>query len=105
MARRPRGRPVRKRVGRVSYYLHHGSWFVYYREGGRQLRRRVADDEAAAERVAAQINAQLAAQTPTLLAFTPISIPEVRQKYLDLTSRSCIPRWPRSAATGQPLST
>jgi hypothetical protein len=33
--------------------------------------------------VASQINAQLAAQQPTLLAFVPISVPDLRQRYLD----------------------
>src|SRR5262245_39262425 len=83
MAGNRRRRRTRHRVGRVSYYHHHGGWFVYYRDGERQIRRRVADDKAGAERVAAQINAQLATQAPTLLAFTPISIPELRRKFID----------------------
>jgi hypothetical protein len=56
---------------------------VYYREGQRPVRRRLGRSETDAERVAAEINAQLAAETPTLLAFTPISVAELRQRFLD----------------------
>jgi integrase len=82
MPRRESPRPARKRVGRVSYYLHHGAWHLYYREGDRQVRRRVADTEEDAARIAAQVNAQLHVASPTLLAFTPITIPELRRRFL-----------------------
>ena len=81
--RRKRNRSVRIRVGRVSYYLHHGSWWVYYREGGKPVRDRVAECEEDAERIASQINAQLASRTPTLLSFTPIEVPELRDSFLN----------------------
>ena len=42
MASTKRRKPRRKRVGRVSYFFHHGSWWVYYLEGQRQVRRRFA---------------------------------------------------------------
>ncbi len=73
----------RHRVGRVSYYLHHGSWWVYYREEGRPIRERIADCETDAERIAAQINAQLASRTPTLLSFTPINVSDLRESFLN----------------------
>src|SRR3954467_9492976 len=83
VSRSKRSRPARKRVGRVSYYQHHGAWHSYYREGERQVRRRVAETEADAARVAVQVNAQLHAAPPTLLAFTPVTIPELRRRFLD----------------------
>ena len=43
---------ARKRVGRVSYFWHHGAWHIYYRDGRRQIRRRIGHDEEAAGRVA-----------------------------------------------------
>jgi integrase len=92
----PRSRPTkpsRHRVGSVSYYLHHGSWYIYYRDGDRQVRRRVAQTEEDAARVAAQVNSQLLAAAPTLLAFTPVSIPELRRRFLayhDLVQRSSL---------------
>lgn len=82
MPRRPKA-PTRVRVGRVSLYPHHGGWWVYYRLDGRPVRRKVADTRADAEPAAAQINAQLAAHAPTLLAFTPVSVPDLRRRFLD----------------------
>ena len=57
---RRRKRPRRQRVGRVSYYQHHGGWWLYYNEAGNPVRKRVADTEEEAARLAAQVNAQLA---------------------------------------------
>ncbi len=73
----------RKRVGQVSYYQHHGGWHVYYRDGNRQVRRRAGDTEESAAQVAAQINAHLAVAAPTLFSFTPLSVPELRRKFLE----------------------
>ncbi len=65
----------RKRVGHVSYYLHHGAWFLYYLEyqDGVKVQRRhkVADTEEEAAQIAAQVNAQLASSSPTPFSFTP----------------------------------
>lgn len=81
MASRKR-RPVRQRIGQVSLYAHHGSWWIYYRDGTRPIRRRVADSEAEARQIAARINAELTSSSPTLLTFQPISISELRDKFL-----------------------
>jgi len=81
--RRSRKRPRRKRVGRVSYYLHHGGWHLYYQEEGESVRKRVADTEEAAPQIAAQVNAQLAASLPTAFSFTPIDLPELRRRFLE----------------------
>jgi hypothetical protein len=70
MARRPQGRrctPVR--IGRVSLYSHHGSC-------GFATRKTVDRIDAAsvlieAERVASEVNAQLATQVPTVFGFVP----------------------------------
>lgn len=83
MSRSKQSRPARKRAGRVSYYLHRGAWHIYYRDGEQQVRRRVAETEADAARIAAQVNAQLHAAAPTLLAFSPVTIPELRGQFLD----------------------
>ena len=50
--RRSRKRLRRKRVGRVSYYQHHGGWHLYYQEDGESVRKRVADTEEVAEQLA-----------------------------------------------------
>jgi integrase len=83
MARRKRGSSPRFRVGTVSVYLHHGAWWLYYREQGNPVRTKVGLGRADAEAVAAQVNAQLTSRSPTLLSFSPISIHELRQQFLD----------------------
>jgi hypothetical protein len=83
MTRPRRSASPRFRVGRMSVYPHHGNWWNYYRDGGQQVRRKVAPTREEAEQVAAQVNAQLTCGVPTLLAFTSIGVPELRQKFLD----------------------
>ncbi len=83
MSRLRKRRTSRRRVGQVSYYLHHGAWHVYYREGARQVRRRAGDDERAAAQLAAQINAQLAVAAPTMFSFVPLPVAELRRLWLE----------------------
>ena len=83
MSVRRRGSIRRTRVGKVSVYPHHGAWWVYYSEGGKPVRRKVADDRADAEQIAAQVNGLLASNAPTLLAFQPVAVSELRQQFLD----------------------
>jgi integrase len=73
----------RSRIGRISVYPHHGAWWIYYRDGGRPVRRKVAPTREEAERIAAQVNAQLAIGAPTMTAFTSISVAELRRRFLD----------------------
>ena len=74
---------LRKRIGRVSYYFHHGAWYIYYRDGKRVIRQRVAETEEAAEQIAAQVNAQLTSSCQTLFSFTPVTFTELRQAFLN----------------------
>ncbi len=83
MPSRKRAPGARFRVGRVSVYPHQGAWWVYYRDGGKPVRRKVADNKADAEQVAARVNAQLSEGAPTLLAFSPIGVSELRRQFLD----------------------
>ena len=83
MGPRKRESSSRFRVGKVSMYPHHGAWWLYYRDGGQPLRRKVADNRQDAEQVAAQVNAQLASGAPNLLAFTPITVDDLRRQFLD----------------------
>jgi len=82
MSRLTKRRPRRQRVGRVSYYAHHGGWWVYYQEAGHPVRKRVADTAAEAAVIAAQVNGQLAAASPTFFSFTPVSVVELRRRFL-----------------------
>lgn len=75
-------RCTRFRVGRVSVYLHHGSWWIYYREDDKPIRRKIGSDRAAAEQAAAHVNAQLATAAPTLFGFKPIAIADLRAAFL-----------------------
>ena len=83
MASRKRRNSSRFRVGKVSGYQHHGAWWLYYREHGKPVRNKVAQEEDDAKRIAAQVNAQLSARSPTLLSFEPISVADLRQQFLD----------------------
>lgn len=83
MARRTHTPSPRFRVGRVSVYLHHGTWWLYFREGGSPVRRKISPSREEAEQVAAQVNAQVTAGSPTLLSFTPIEVSDLRQQFLD----------------------
>ena len=80
--KRCRRRLARGRVGKVSYYIHHGGWWLYYREAGRPVRRRVAETRADAERIAAQVNGQLACDLPTPYSFEPVTVFELRSRFL-----------------------
>jgi integrase len=82
MARRKRG-SQRIRVGKVTLYSHHGGWWLYFSEGANRVRRKVAESYAEAEVIAAQVNLQLTQGAPTLLSFQSVSIPELRQRFLD----------------------
>ncbi len=73
----------RRRVGRVSYYRHHGSWGVYSLDARVPVRKQVGPDQKTAEQFAAQINAQLACAAPTLFSFTPTTVPELQRAFLD----------------------
>lgn len=73
----------RRRVGRVSIYPHRRRWWVYYREHGRPVRKAVADNREAAEQVAAQINLELTASTPTLFSFRPVSVTGLQQSFIE----------------------
>jgi integrase len=80
---RPKPNPSpRLRVGKVTVYEHHGAWWVYYRDGGKTVRKKVAATRPDAEAVAARVNAQLAAE-PTLLTFTPVAVADLRRQFLD----------------------
>lgn len=83
MGRSQRRKVERGRVGQVSYYRHHGGWWLYYREQGRPVRRRVADSADVAAQIAAQVNAQLAVAAPSMFSFTPLPVAELRRRFLD----------------------
>jgi len=76
-------RCTRIRIGRVSLYEHHGAWWVYYRKGKQPVRRRICEDQASAERIAAELNSQLTSATPLLLDFVQIRVADLQRKFLE----------------------
>jgi integrase len=71
------------RIGRVRAYLRGRVWYLHYVENGRRRQPRVGPDRDAARRMAAEINGQLETEAPTALGFEPISIVDLRQRWLD----------------------
>ena len=79
---RPR-RTTSFRVGKVRVLLRGRVWYPYYHEYGKRHQPRVGPDKDQARQMAAEINAQLEIGAPSALGFEPISIPELRQRWLD----------------------
>ncbi|HKB35830.1 MAG TPA: tyrosine-type recombinase/integrase [Gemmataceae bacterium] len=71
------------RVGRVQGYLRGKVWYLCYHDHGQRHRPRLGPDREAARQLAAQINAQLEIGAPTALSFEPISIPDLRHRWLE----------------------
>ncbi len=76
---------VRKsfRIGRVKGYLRGTVWYLCYHENGRRRRPRIGTDCTAARRLAAQTNAQLETGAAPMLSFQPLSVAELRERWLD----------------------
>ena len=73
----------RRRVGRVTVYERGHRFWVYYRQGGEVIRRAVGTDRTEALSLAARINAELAEGAPTSLAFRPVVVTGLIEKWLD----------------------
>lgn len=57
---------LRRRVGQVSIYSHHGAWYLYHRHRGKPMRRRVGASLEQAECEASLLNAKLIAEDAAL---------------------------------------
>jgi integrase len=71
------------RVGRVRVYLRGRVWYLCYHECGQRRQPRVGLDRDEARRMAAEIHAQLESAAPTSLGFEPISLIDLRKRWLD----------------------
>jgi integrase len=78
-----KGKTASFRVGKVSAFRRSKIWYLCYYEGGRRRRPRIGPDRDLARQMAAQINGQLEVGAPAALSFEPISIPDLRQRWLD----------------------
>lgn len=70
------------RIGRVRSYLRGRVWYLCYYEQGKRHQPRVGPDRDLARKTAAEINAQLEVGVQSTLGFEPISILEVRERWL-----------------------
>lgn len=70
------------RVGKVQAYLRGKVWYLCYHDHGRRRRPRVGTSKEAARQLAAQINAQVEVGAPAALSFEPITIPKLRECWL-----------------------
>ena len=70
------------RVGRVKAYRRNKVWYLCYFENGRRRRPRVGPERESAKQTAAQINGQLETGAPAVLSFEPVSLPELRTRWL-----------------------
>lgn len=70
------------RIGKVRAFLRGRIWYLQYSEGGKRHQPRVGPDREAAAQMAAEINAQIEVGAPSSLGFAPISIPDLRDRWL-----------------------
>ena len=71
------------RVGRVRGYMRGTVWYLCYHENGARRRPRVGPDLEQARTLAAQTNGQLETGACPVLRFQPLTVPELRQRWLD----------------------
>lgn len=71
------------RIGRVRIFLRGRVWYLCYHEQGRRCQPRVGPDRDVARQMAAKINAQLETGAPSALGFEPVSIGDLRERWLD----------------------
>ncbi|MBP7937739.1 MAG: tyrosine-type recombinase/integrase [Phycisphaerae bacterium] len=81
--KRGKSAPRQRRVGRVTLYPRGSVWYMYYYESGRRIRRRIGCSLDEARLLAAQVNAQLETGAPAMLSFEPLSVEELRRRWLD----------------------
>src|SRR5262245_61311762 len=71
------------RIGKVQAYLRGKVWYLCYHQHGRRYRPRIGTDPQAARQMAAQINAQLELAVPAAWSVQSLSIPALRQRWLE----------------------
>lgn len=94
------------RIGKVRVHRRGRIWYLCYREHGRRLQPRIGPDRDTARQVASQIAAQLEVGAPSLLGFEPLSIPELRERWLtqhEFVRRSSLPTIRRYRAATEHL--
>jgi integrase len=67
----------------VTLYRRGSAWYVYYREDGRSRRLRASPKRREAERIAAEINAQISAGVRSTFGYDKISVEAVVPRWLE----------------------
>jgi hypothetical protein len=99
MPPRKRGSPARLRVGKVSVYLYHGAWWLYYREYGRQVRRKLGEARSGAEAVIGKRRSGPVFLRESLVGRAPTLVGDRREM-----ERACGERQQAARVGGQPLT-
>ncbi len=76
-------RPPTLRVGKVALYLRGSVWYLRYHEHRRRRQVRAGNQQDAARRLAAQVNAQLENGHPAATSFQAVSLVELQRRWLD----------------------
>ena len=71
------------RIGRVKAYLRGSIWYLCYHQAGVRRRPKVGPDARQARQLAAQTNAQLESGARTVMSFEPISVGDLRRRWLE----------------------
>ena len=78
-----RRKRTRFRIGRVSVYLHHGAWWLYYRDNGQIHRIKSGACRSSAEQQATQVHARLAIGEVASPGTRNVDIATLCQLFLD----------------------
>ncbi|MHC4248167.1 MAG: tyrosine-type recombinase/integrase [Planctomycetota bacterium] len=70
-------------VGKVSVFFRGASWHIYYREDGKARRVRIGPDRKAAEKRAAEVNAELSHEVPSAFGFERVTVEELVRMWLE----------------------
>jgi integrase len=72
-----------ERIGRVTIYKRGSTYYLYYRDHGESVRRKVEGNLAAARSLASKVLGAIEEGSPSPLGFTRISIPELLDEFVD----------------------
>jgi integrase len=72
-----------QRVGRVTVYKRGHAYYLYYRERGESVRRRVEGNLASARAAASHVAAAIEEHRPSPFSFSPVAIPSLLEEFVD----------------------
>jgi integrase len=78
-----RKKSVSFRVGKVQACLRGKMWYLCYHENGQRHYPHIGTNREAARQLAAEVHAQIEVGAPAALSFEPISVSELRRRWLE----------------------